>query len=180
MPAASIVAMRQGQLDIGGGRNGVVMITENLMDSQSLYLTANTESVYIGSFLDLSNGPMVVESPPNTLGMVNDMFFRYVADLGNAGPDRGQGGRFLFVPPDWEGELPEGYFTYQSPTYSNLLFWRGFLEDGDPAPAVQSAKENIRIYPLDKPELRDQIEFVARSPQRHSARKFWAYWRRLA
>jgi hypothetical protein len=168
MPAASIYALRQGQRDIGGGRNGVVMITESLMDSQSLYLTANTESVYIGSFLDLSEGPMVVESPPNTLGMVNDMFFRYVADLGNAGPDRGEGGKFLFVPPDWEGELPEGYFTYHSPTYSNMLFWRGFLEDGDPGPAVQSAKENIRIYPLDKPEARDRIEFTNGSGVYHN------------
>ena len=160
MPAASIYAMREGQQSIGAGTNSAVMITEDLMDSRSLYLTANTESVYIGTFLDLSGGPVVVESPPNTLGMVNDMFFRYVADLGNAGPDRGQGGKFLFVPPAWDGELPEGYFTYHSPTYSNLLFWRGFLEDGDPAPAVQSAKENIRIYPLDEPKLRDQVKFI--------------------
>ena len=168
MPAASIFAMREGQQSVGAGTNSAVFITETLMNSQSLYLTANTESVYIGTFLDLSEGPVVVESPPNTLGMVNDMFFRYVADLGNAGPDRGQGGKFLFVPPAWDSELPEGYFTYHSQTYSNLLFWRGFLVDGDPAPAVQSAKENIRIYPLDKPELRDQVKFINGSGVYHN------------
>ena len=102
----------------------------------------------MGTFLDLSEGPMVVESPPNTLGMVNDMFFRYVADLGNAGPDRGQGGSYLFLPPDFEGETPEGFFTFRSPTYSNLLFWRGFLTEGDPRPTVRTAQETIEIRPL--------------------------------
>jgi len=160
MPAASLYAMRAGQKEIGGGVNGKIMLTEQLLDSHSLYLTANTESIYSGSFLDLSEGPMVVESPPNTLGMVNDMYFRYVSDMGNAGPDRGEGGKFLYLPPGWEGEAPEGYFTYRSLTYSNLLFWRGFLEDGDPGPAVESLKGNMRIYPLDAPEKRDQIEFI--------------------
>ncbi len=61
------------------------------------------------SVLDLRDGPVVVESPPNTLGMVNDFFFRYVADMGNAGPDKGQGGKYLYLPPDWEGEEPEGF-----------------------------------------------------------------------
>jgi hypothetical protein len=168
MPAASIWAMREGAREVGAGRNRVVTITEKLMDSRSLYLTANTESVYIGAFLDLSEGPMVVESPPNTLGMVNDFFFRYVADLGNAGPDKGKGGKYLFVPTDWEGEVPDGYFTFRSPTYSNLLFWRGFLVDGKPDAAVKSAKDIIRIYPLAWPQDRDRIRFINISGKFHN------------
>ena len=116
MPAASILAIREGFRGAGVTRNGVVISTEQLMDAHSLFLTPNTESVYIMTLLDLSDGPMVVESPPNTLGMVNDTFFRYVADLGNAGPDRGQGGKYLFLPPNWEGDVPDGYFTFRSPT----------------------------------------------------------------
>jgi hypothetical protein len=160
MSGASMYMMRQGQLDVGAGTHDSVIVTEQLMDSHSLYLTPNTESVYIGTFLDLSDGPVVVESPPNTLGMVNDAFYRYVADLGNAGPDRGQGGSYLFVPPGYDGDTPEAYYTFESPTYSNLIFWRGFLVDGDPKPAVDLAKEHIRIYPLASPEDRDQIGFV--------------------
>ena len=45
------------------------------MDSRSLYLTANTESIYALVWLDLKNGPVVVESPPNTLGLVDDFWF---------------------------------------------------------------------------------------------------------
>ncbi len=91
---------------------------------------------------------MIVESPPNVLGIVDDFWFRYVADLGNAGPDRGRGGKFLFLPPDYEGEKPEGYYVYQSSTYGNILLWRGFAVKGDPKPAVDSIKKHARVYPL--------------------------------
>jgi hypothetical protein len=92
-PAASLEAMLEGIASVGVDRNGAISITETLLDARALYLTPNTESVYIGGLLDLSNGPVVVESPPNTLGMVNDHFFRYVSDMGNAGPDQGPGGQ---------------------------------------------------------------------------------------
>ena len=78
------------------------------MDAHSLFLTPNTESVYIMTCSTCANGPVVVESPPNTLGMVNDFFFRYVSDMGNAGPDRGKGGKYLYLPPDWEGRGARG------------------------------------------------------------------------
>ena len=160
IPGASLLALQQGSHDIGA-ESGDITITEGLMDSHSLFLTGNTESVYMGTSLDLSNGPMVVESPPNTLGMLNDQYFRYVADLGNVGPDKGKGGKFLFLPPEWEGETPEGYFTYQSRTFGHLLFWRGFLVDGKPDATVKMAKETIKIYPLaSDPKQRKKMKFI--------------------
>ena len=147
IPIASLNAMREGFREMGLV-NGTVGIFEELMDSKTLFLTANTESVYAMTWLDLSAGPMVVESPPNTLGILDDFFFKYVADLGNAGPDRGQGGKFLILPPDYDGEVPDGYFAFKSATYGNLLVWRGFLVDGDPKPAVANLKANTHIYPL--------------------------------
>jgi len=148
-PAASLVAMRQGMREIGAV-NGTIGITETLMDSRSLFLTPNTESIYTGTWLDLRNGPIVVESPPNTLGIVNDFWFRYVADLGNAGPDKGQGGKYLFVGPGYHGDIPEGYFVYRSPTYGNFLIWRGFLVQGDPKPGIENFRKHARVYPLSR------------------------------
>ena len=159
IPIASLYAMREGLREVGCV-DGTVGIFENLMDSKTLFLTANTESVYAMTWLDLSDGPIVVESPPNTLGFVDDFFFNYVTDLGNAGPDRGQGGKFLFLPPDYDGETPEGYYTYQSQTYGNWLIWRGFLVDGDQQPAVVSMKAKTRIYPLAKRDNPPQQKFV--------------------
>ena len=168
IPAASLQAMLEGIGSIGVDRNGAISITETLLDARALYLTPNTESVYIGGRLDLRNGPIVVESPPNTLGMVNDHFFRYVSDMGNAGPDKGAGGSYLYLPPDWEGEVPEGYFSFRSPTYENLIFWRGFLVDGDPQPAIDAAKERIKVYPLGETANAADMEFVNTSGRFHN------------
>ena len=121
---------------------------ETLIDSKSLFLTANSESVYNLMWLDLKDGPLVIETPPNILGMIDDHWFNYVGDVGNAGPDRGKGGRFLLLPPGYAGEVPEGYFVFRSATFGNLFFWRGFLVNGDPKPAVESTKKIAKVYPL--------------------------------
>jgi hypothetical protein len=146
MPGASLYAMRQGFRDVGAV-DGTIGIFESLMDSKSLFLTPNTETVYAGTWLDLSKGPVVVESPPNVLGVVDDFWFRYVADLGNAGPDKGKGGKFLFLPPGYKGEAPKGYYVFKSPTFGNLLIWRGFVVNGSTQVAVENFKKS-RIYPL--------------------------------
>lgn len=161
-PGASLVAMREGMRSIGAV-DGAIGITTTLMDSKSLFLTPNTESIYTGTWLDLKDGPVVIESPPNTLGIVNDFWFRYVADLGNAGPDKGKGGKYLFVGPGYEGEIPEGYFVFHSPTYGNFLIWRAFTVDGDPKPGVEDFKKHARIYPLSKVDDPPEQKFIEMS-----------------
>ncbi|MEJ1972506.1 MAG: DUF1254 domain-containing protein [Lacunisphaera sp.] len=147
MPPASLAAQRAALRAVGPD-NQTVIIFENLMDSRSLFLTANTESIYAIAWLNLKDGPVVVESPADTLGLVDDFWFHYVTDLGIAGPDHGQGGKFLFLPPDYQGEVPAGYYVFKSNTYNNLFATRGFVVNGDPKPGVANIKEHLRIYPL--------------------------------
>ncbi len=147
MPVASLHAIRKASRSFGSD-NQTVIIFETLLDSKSLFLTGNTESVYASAWLDLKNGPIVVESPPSVLGFVDDFWFHYVADVGLAGPDQGKGGKFLFLPPDYNGPRPEGYFVSQSKTFGNWFIFRGFLVNGDPKPAVEGIKQHLRIYPL--------------------------------
>ena len=42
------------------------------MDSSSRFLTGNADTVYYLGFVDLSKGPMVVETPPESLGTIDD------------------------------------------------------------------------------------------------------------
>jgi hypothetical protein len=131
-----------------GGVDGNVIIFEQMMDSKALWLTANTTVVYYMSWIDTRNGPVVAETPSNTLGIVNDHWFHYVCDFGNAGPDKGKGGKFLFLPPGYKGDVPKGYFVMRPATYGLWLGGRGFLVNGDPKPAVANIKQHLRIYPL--------------------------------
>ena len=137
MPVASLNASRKAVRGFGPD-NQTVIIFESLMDPRSLFLTANTESIYAVAWLDLKNGPIVVESPPNTLGLADDFWFRYVTDLGIAGPDKGKGGKFLFLPPDFTGTPPDGYYTFKSRTFGNIFATRGFQVNGDPKPGVDA------------------------------------------
>lgn len=149
MPAASLYAVCEGIDKAGVKRNQGFGITENLMDARSLFLTPNATTVYVFSCVDLAKGPIVVEIPPNVLGPVDDAYFRYVTDVGLTGPDQGKGGKYLFVPQDYSGDLPkEGYLVVKTPTYSNLVFFRAFVQNGDVAAAVKGVKDRARIYPL--------------------------------
>jgi hypothetical protein len=151
-PAASLAAMHRGFLGIGVEDNAVLAFPE-LMDSASLFLTANCDTTYFISFLDLTDGPMVVELPalgPPTgiLGTIDDMWFGWVTDTGLPGPDRGHGGRYLVVGPGYDGPLPDGgFFVSHCRTTSAIWLGRVFKVDNDPAPAVEVIRNGLRIYP---------------------------------
>ena len=118
------------------------------MDSKSLFLTANADTIYFWVNLDATKGPIVVETPPLALGVVDDMWFHWVTDFGLPGPDRGEGGKYLFVPPDYKGELPgSGYFVQKMRTTRATMLGRSFLEKDDPKPVVALIKKTLKIYP---------------------------------
>ena len=160
MPGASVYGLREGFRSQGATDNQTVLITENLMDSKSLFLTANTETIYNMMWLDLKNGPLVIESPPNILGIIDDFWFHYVGDVGNAGPDKGKGGKFLLLPPGYTGEVPEGYFVSRSKTYGNIFFWRGFVVDGSTQPAVEATRKFAKVYPLAQVKTPPPMKFI--------------------
>lgn len=159
MPGASVYAIREGMRSQGAD-NQTVLIMETLMDSKSLFLTPNSETVYSMMWLDLKDGPLVIETPPNILGIIDDHWFNYVGDVGNAGPDKGKGGKFLLLPPGYKGDVPEGYFVFRSATFGNLFFWRGFLVNGDTKPAVESTKKFARVYPLSQANNPPPMKFI--------------------
>ncbi|MGO6845863.1 DUF1254 domain-containing protein [Rhizobium ruizarguesonis] len=143
---ASAYAIRKGLLSIGAEDNTVTLYPE-LMDSKSLFLTANADTVYYFSIVDLTKGPIVVEQPPMGVGTINDMWFGWIIDVGFPGPDRGEGGRYLLLPPGYDGPVPEGgFYVARSKTNRVIYASRGYLVDNDPKPTVENIK-NMKIYP---------------------------------
>jgi len=118
------------------------------MDSHSLFLTGNADTYYFISFLDLTKGPLVVETPPDALGIFDDMWWKWISDFGLPGADRGQGGKYVILPPGYKGPVPEGgYFVRQSNTWQATLLGRSFLQNNDPKPVDEIVKKTIKIYP---------------------------------
>jgi hypothetical protein len=148
MPGASLVAMRHALRELGAVNGKTILVSETLLDSKALWLTPNADTVYAVNWIDLTDGPVVIESPPEALGLFDDAWFHYVADLGLLGPDKGKGGKYLFLPPGYTGAVPEGYHVFKSATFGNWYLSRGFLVDGSTKGRVDIIKKNTRIYPL--------------------------------
>ncbi len=174
---ASMYGMRKGILEFGPA-NTTALIFEDLMDSRALFLTPNTTSVYMMSWIETTDEPWVIETPPNVLGFINDSWFHYVIDFGNAGPDKGQGGRFLIVPPGYKREVPDGFHVARSNTYGNWVIWRGFQVDGSTRQAVETTKKSFRIYPLSKKDNPPKMNFVNVSGKSFNTihRLDYGYW----
>src|SRR3984885_9466208 len=147
---ASLEAARVGLAEVGATAANKVVIYDDLMDSNSLFLTGNTDTVYAIAFLELDrDGPTVVEIPPGSgPGTVDAAWFRFVIDMGAPGPAGGQGGKYLIVPPGYEGNVPEGYFVAQATSFVNLVLLRGFVVDGSTQAASQKFRNGVKIYPL--------------------------------
>jgi hypothetical protein len=69
--------------------------------------------------------------------------------IGPTGVDKGNGGKFLLLPPDFKGVAPTGYFAAKSPTYGVWFGVRAFLVNGKADKAVALMK-TMKIYPLAK------------------------------
>jgi len=178
IPMASVEAMRLANIEMGVTSSNNILIFDDLLDSAPLFLTGNTDTVYASGILDLKkDGPTVVEIPAGSgPGTVNDAFFRFVTDMGSVGPDRGKGGTYLILPPDYEGNLKykEGnetvkmeiggimktVFVSKSTSYSNWLILRGFLVDGKPDDASKMFRNGVKIYPLAKAKNPPKMNFV--------------------
>lgn len=165
IPATSILGMKMGMWEAGATKSNQVVIMDKLLDSNPLFLTGNTSTVYTSVMLDLKvDGPTVVEVPAGSgPGTVNDAFFRFVVDMGMPGPDRGKGGKYLLLPPDYKGETPEGYFVAKSTSYTNWLILRGFLVDGKPDKASEMFKNGLKVYPLKDKDNQPKMEFISGS-----------------
>lgn len=155
-PAASVVALIKGAHSLGAVEAHEVIITDKLLNSKALFLTANTSTLYVMPDLDLKrDGPTVVEVPDGLLGAANDSYFRYINDLMTAG-------KYLYLPPDYKGEVPEGYTVLKPKTYRVWIFLRASIAKGIDK-AGQFVKNELKVYPLSKRENPPKMEFISAS-----------------
>jgi hypothetical protein len=166
-PAASVHAFVKGMKEAGMDTFSMG-IHEQLIDARSLWLTPNTTVVYCIAEINVKDGPTVMEVPPGVLGPVDDAFFRWVVDVGFTGPDRGQGGKYLFLPPGHEDEVPEGFHVAPTRTFMNYVLMRAFVVDADLAKTAAHVRKHWRLYPLKEAASPREPHFVDLSGLRYN------------
>jgi hypothetical protein len=147
IPITSLFTLLRG-IEDAGVKPGEIAIYENLMDANSLYLTPNSTTMYVFARVDISDEPMVIDAPARVLGFVDDAAFRFVGDIGFAGPDKGEGGRFVIVPRNYEGDIPPNSFVFESQTNNHWLLLRTFIENGNLEASANRFKDGLNLYPL--------------------------------
>jgi hypothetical protein len=170
MSATSVHALCTGFEEAGIRLNEGIGIAENLLDARSLFLTANTTTVYVTLCIDVKDGPMVVRIPPRVLGPVDDADFRWVTDVGLTGPDKGAGGDYLFVPPGYKGTLPEKVYHIARPrTNRMLMFYRAFVKRAISPRRWQTSRRGRPFSRCPRPPSRRR-RLSSTSPARSSIR----------
>ena len=150
-PLVSSASIRRGLFEDMGASYNDIIVYEKYLDTKSIWYTGNNTTPYGVSMINLEkDGPVVVELPKAPqAGMLNDFWWRTIG-IGNLGPDKSQGGKYLIVPPNYDGELDEkGYFKIQSEMNDYMFFLRGFIENNDTTSAV-NLFHDLKIYPYSK------------------------------
>jgi hypothetical protein len=155
MPAVNLELMVEAMRTATTARPNQILYWSRLLDWKCQTLTPNSDVIYLKPFWDMRDvGPMVIEIPPAEGGVINgtlmDAWQAPFEDVGPAGLDAGKGGRYLLLPPGYQGEVPAGYHSFRSPTFTGYGLLRSII-GGNGAANVAAAlayARGIRIYPL--------------------------------
>ena len=164
LPMASYGAMADAHKALGADAHTVV-VADKLAEPQQLALTANQDTIYMSGVLDLRDGPMVMELPPGLLGTMNNVWQEPLVDLGGPfSPEQNRGGRFLILPPGYDGPLPEThYHIARSDTNIVVFYLRAIPRTRDDLPELVELIETYRQYRLDEAADPPETRFVSLS-----------------
>ena len=132
-------------------RNEIVSVAA-LADPQSQTVVApNVDTAYTVAWLDLTNGPMVI-NVPDTGGRFYtfqflDAFTNAFAYVGT-GSTGTRAGAYAVVPPGYSGALPSGLTPIQAPSNTVWLLGRTLVKSAADLPAVKALQEQYEATPL--------------------------------
>jgi len=163
MPAVGIRDIVVGTRRELGGDLGDIVYFSKPMTSRHGFLTANNVTPYVVASLTTKDGPIVVEVPAaadkaSYFGTFVDAWDVPIADVGPPGDDKGKGAKYLFLPPGYEGEVPDGYLVYRPATYSVNFAFRPVSKNGGTLEEAVAYARTLKTYKLaeaaDPPETR--------------------------
>lgn len=137
-----------------GAKTNEIVFWSRPADWKNQTLTPNPDSIYFMSFWDLQDGPIVIDVPPaqggSLAGNIVDAWQMPLEDAGPEGADKGEGGKYLLLPPGYAGAVPDGYIVLKSDTLTGFALMRSNLKshaDADIETSVAYGKQ-LKVYPL--------------------------------
>ena len=134
MAAVNTDLMLQEMLSKTAGKVNEVLYWSRPLDWHNQTLTPNPDAIYLMAFFNTRDaGPIVLDIPPaGAEGSLNanivDIWQVPLEDAGPSGADAGKGGKYLLLPPDFDGAVPDGYITLRPATFSGYALLRSNLK----------------------------------------------------
>lgn len=152
IPAVNFELLNESLVNAKGNFNEIIYWS-GLINSKNQTLTPNPDVIYINPLYDTRKGPVVLEIPPaegnsSLTGSLDDGWQTAIEDIGPAGVDKGKGGKYLILPPDFKDKVPSGYIPMPSSTYTGFAILRSNLTDGSPNDLKRAVDygKRIKIY----------------------------------
>jgi hypothetical protein len=167
-PTVSFDAMRQAYFRDAKAKYNDVIWWPKGAGWKNQSLTVNTSVRYIYFFFNSKNdGPVVLELPgavggDGFFGTITDAWFVPLVDIGGDGEDKGKGGKYLVLPPDYKGEVPSGYIPVRPRTYNTYTLVRSILatDSEEDVRKGDALVKQIKLYPLSQAANPPQQRFV--------------------
>jgi len=171
LPAVNMYAMKEGSEKTYGAGYNVLPVWKERLNAKTKVTTPNSDCLYAMGYVNIAkDGPIVVEVPPKNQGILDDFFQRpltgptidgkiFSGDFGFAGPDGGNGGKYLIVPWNYKGPEPSDYYVYRSRTDNVFVFYRAFFTDPKDLAGANQLITGTRIYPYGKGDSAAAMNF---------------------
>ena len=162
LPMASYGAMADEHHKLGADDHAVI-VADNSAEPRQLVLTANQDTIYMSGVLDLSKGPMVIDVPPGLLGTMNNIWQQPLVDIGGPfSPEQNRGGRFLVLPPAYNGPMPAiSYHVVQSDTNIAIYYLRALPRTLADYPKLRELARTFRQYRLAEAANPPKMKFIS-------------------
>jgi hypothetical protein len=153
MPAAGMIDFEKAtKRDLGGDVNDVVYVSKPFA-SRHGFLTANDVTPYAWGSLSTEEGPVVVEVPAANdkvgyFGTIVNAWDVPLIDVGTTGYDKGNGAKYLILPPGFDGKTPDGYVQVQSDTINQGFSFRPVMKEGATFEDTTAYAKELKIYHL--------------------------------
>lgn len=178
MPAVAIYSFRRAAFDDLGLKDNDIIAYSAPATPHLEAITANSTTPYISAFTDLQKGPVVLEVPATSdeaslYGQIVDAWQFTIADVGPAGMDKGQGGKFLLIPPDYKDDIPEGYLQVNSPNFRVAFAFRSVPGKGKSADDAYRFAKKMKMYYLSEAGAIPEQRFVDPGNKRYPTLPFY-------
>jgi hypothetical protein len=178
LPAVGFHGLHLSHLNTFGAKDGEVVLYVTLKDKAGM-LTPNLTTIYAMSFWNLEKqGPLVIIVPAGaSAGGVLDIWQRPITDVGQTGPDKGQGGKYLVLAPGQSDPMNSEFITVHSKTNQIWFATRGLGAD----PAVAEAiVRKYKLFAYDDRPNPPATKFIPVGDKKWSSEqprdlKFWEY-----